>query len=341
MKYIPTAITDFDNIITPIRTEFGDEKIVPFVDYYEENCGQPYALVDKTKISLVWEDPENSQRKHICIINPSSKTITLKPLDNKSSRLKASDDLFNEIEAVVKSWSLTVTPFDLVDKNKIDKIKDSKPLRIRTVSVKGNPNAELVSMPDKLIVCFKDNASGYSWEMTANYHSKNAVYSSAFENYKKKFATPEEAIVDLIKEAIEANTLPNYEIVYLKDGKDYDKKYQLEDLEQLVYQYIQRYSPTDATTIELPIYDPTNEDDIKNYIEAIKKGDLNLVKDFLKSGAIPFDAIKLGKKQRIYPFDTAIKSKQADVALLLLEHLKSIASDEVHDWMYENIEAIK
>lgn len=290
MKYIPTAITDFDNIFTPIRDEFDDDdKIVSFINYYEENCGQPYALVDKKKISLVWEDPENADKKHTCNITPSSKTISFNPIEGKSSRFKASETLMNNLKSIITYWKLKETPFDPIDDG-ISKTK-TLPLEIRTVMVKGNPDAKTVEMPNELIANFKQiKPKGY-WTVTANYHDKNAVYTSVGE--KRKFSSSQEAVIDLIKEAIDVDSTPNLEVFSLEDREG--KKYSMEDMVQLIFQFSQKQCPSDSDVLELPVYDSTNDDDKKNYIEAIKQGDLNLVKQFVLCGADPSKNIKIKK----------------------------------------------
>ena len=320
-KYVPKNVTDFDNIMSPIRWE-DDEKtedVESFIDYYEENCGKPYAIVTDKNISLIWENPEDTEEKHICTITPSTQTIEFKPLDGKKVKVKISDETMSMIEAEAKLWKLEITPF----KAKKEKAKKLKPLEM--VTINGNPNADQIPMPNNLLIRCVDKSRGVGWDITANYHKKKHVYAN--NDYKKQFATVEESIVDLIKVALSVNRTPGFEVAYLCDGHDEEIKYSIDDMEQLVFQYTQAQSPSDSTVLELPIYDP--EDDARTYMEAIKQGNVEMVRQILLAGA----------DFNIKDFNTAVKFKQREVALVFLEHYK-VLGEEVYDWMIEDVESI-
>ena len=351
MKYIPTETTDFDNIMQPIRlnplfVEKDYRAVETFIDFYDEYCGRPYAIVDEQSVSLVWEDAENTENKHICIITPAKKTVTLQPLEGEPSKkgkpykFKIDEELLSEIERVTQSWGLTVTPF----KPKKEKKVNNKPLKIDTVTINGNLNAKQIPLPKKLRVRIShidDESRG--WVVTANYHKKNGVYINNFS--KRKFATPEESVVCAIMEALDTErNHPEWKVNCIEDVTDemYGTTYSLEDMEQAVFQYIQKQSPSDETVFNLPFFDLSDKKQVETYIEAVKRGELELVKQFFSAGAYPY-SFKFGsaKKYRsIDVFDIAIDAKQKEVALAILEHCKAIG-EEVYEWQYEEIEKIK
>lgn len=279
-----------------------------FNEYYEEYCGAPILTGNGEMIQFMWKDPDDPAKKHICTIYPANKKAIIEPIGSKKTTIKLSGDFIEWLkgrflEYFAENSTIGEHPFK-------QKKKEEKLIKITTIMINKQPEASDTGLPKAIRCYFYNEKDQLLFDISANYYKKKQVYIQGNSKYKKNFGSVEEAMTDALK-LIFFHLSQGRKAKYIEDPSN-GTKYNLVDLEQELYREASKNLQENTDEITLPVFDPDDSKQVKNFFNAIKNGDIALVRQYLDAGITPCQDIMSGKN-RLCAVEEAIKSEQPEI----------------------------